>query len=761
MLKLKLRWKLGLVMAGLIFMLTATLTYFSIQWQKNSWLKDVKEKNLIIANSIKHHTEDFLKDEELSSSEKRHLINFIDSFNQDFVFFRVVGRDGKILTSLDSEETSKQDEDECLVYAIKDRKVIEHVWAFRTKGEEEGEIVESFSFFDRRPRAQEIVMPLFGEGKLLGAIHIYSNLSELAKAIDAVYLRNLLLAFVATLVSFLLYWVALSKFVYRPIDILRGTAQQVAKGDFKKRAKILSKDEFGELFETCNMMTEKLSSLISQLDASQRQAKACVTSVGRALGSSLNERKLSKTILDAATSIMGAERASLMMLDEKKGELVVKAAHDLSEEVIKSTKLKLGDGIAGWVAKRGEPLLLIDGINDPRFKPIYAKEEVKDAIVAPLKVKGKIIGVLNVTNKIGSETFDQDDLELLVAMANEAAMALENSRFYQGIKNNFFGVISALAEAVDAKDMYTRGHSERVTDYAVVVAEEMRLSDFEKERIRVAATLHDIGKIGISEKILLKPGKFTFDEMIIMQTHSLIGANILSPIEFPWDIVSLVRHHHERYDGLGYPGGLAGDEIPLGARILTVADSFEAMVSDRPYHKAKMAVEAMEEVKSGSGSQFSPDVAKAFLSVFEKGKIKIFSNDDLYKDLLAGKEAEKRAVRETFLNIANSLLEQYAKIGGQKMMRNLDIEIKKLVLREELNLKINNGRVEIAEDDHVSFDEEIKVYKKFLSALTSLIKQMTGEHLLSNFLSVSLGNLSDRLKLVANHHSFDCLSGES
>ncbi|HDP70587.1 MAG TPA: HD domain-containing protein [Actinobacteria bacterium] len=755
MVKMRLRWKLGVAGGLLIFVLVGAMTYFSVQWQKNRCLEWAKEKNFIIANSLKYHVENFLEDEVISLPEEKYLFSYAHSLNQDFVCFHVVDKGANILFSLDAEEKGEKDEDECLRSAIEKREIIEQIWVFIGEESEKGEVVESFGFFDRRTRAQEIVMPFFVEGELSGAIHIYVNLVEFAEVVDTIYLRSFLLALVVILVSLFLQWVVLSKFVYRPIEILKCTAQQVEKGDFKKRAKILSKDEFGELFEACNKMTRKFSSLINELGTSQSQAKSCVASVGRALGSSLNEKELLETILDAATGIIGAEKASLMMLNEKKDELTIKAAHGLSDEVVKSTKLKLGDGISGWVAKKGEPLLLINGINDPRFQPIQAKEGTKDAIVVPLKVRSKIIGVLNITNKIGDKTFDDDDLELLTAMANEAAVALENTKLYQEIRNNFFGVIRALAEAVDAKDTYTRGHADRVTEYAVAIAEEMGLSESEREQIKVAAILHDIGKIGIGEQILLKPGKFTFDEMLIIQTHPLIGANILVPIEFPWDIISLVRHHHERYDGLGYPGGLSGEEIPLGARIITVADCFEAMTSNRPYHRAKMATEAIEEVKKNSGTQFDPDVVEAFLLAFERGKIKIFSEEDFYWKLLKNKEEERRAIRETFVNITNSLLKQYAKIGGSKLVQNIEVEVKKYILNDDLNLGINNGKIEIVEMDHISLGEEIDMYKRFLSNLAILIKRSSGVHLLNNLLSVSLGDLSERLKIVANHHLFN------
>ncbi len=181
------------------------------------------------------------------------------------------------------------------------------------------------------------------------------------------------------------------------------------------------------------------------------------------------------------------------------------------------------------------------------------------------------------------------------------------------------GIIVALAIALDVKDPYARGHSVWVARYAVATAEELGLKPQEIENILYAGLLHDIGKIGVSKQILHKPAALDVDEWEAVRAHPVIGANILELIPSLQDVIPLVRHHHERYDGTGYPQGLTGEEIPFGARILAVADAFEAMTSSRPYRHAMPPAQATAILKEGMGKQWDAEVVKAFLRCWAKG----------------------------------------------------------------------------------------------------------------------------------------------
>ena len=185
------------------------------------------------------------------------------------------------------------------------------------------------------------------------------------------------------------------------------------------------------------------------------------------------------------------------------------------------------------------------------------------------------------------------------------------------LRHLFLNTIQSLVHTLEAKDKYTEGHSRRVARMAVSIAERLHFTETQLERIHLAAILHDIGKIGVRETCLNKPGKLTPAEFDEIKQHPLISERILKPIEALEDILADIRHHHERFDGTGYPSGLAGEAIPLVSRILTVADSYDAMTSDRPYRKALSVAETLAELRRNAGTQFDPELVTIFLSIHE------------------------------------------------------------------------------------------------------------------------------------------------
>ncbi len=342
--------------------------------------------------------------------------------------------------------------------------------------------------------------------------------------------------------------------------------------------------------------------------------------IGTAINSSLDRDQVLQKVLDSAIMLLDARKGSLMLIDHDVKEMNIVAACGLPPEIIKSTVIKLGEGIAGKVAQEGKPRLMKKGVRMKDSKISKQIEEIKSAMSVPLKVKDKIQGVMNISDKGTNDNFTEEDLELLLMMANQAAIAIENSRLHAELQELFISSIKALANAIDARDPYTRGHSERVTEYAVAMAEEMKLDREEIDRIRYAALLHDIGKINIPDHILNKPGKLTDEEFGLMKKHPVFGAQIMGPVKAFQKILPYMFHHHEKFSAKGYPYGIKGEEIPLPARIIAVADSFDAMTSDRPYRKALSLEAAIKELKDNSGTQFDPDVVKAFIKLIEEGK---------------------------------------------------------------------------------------------------------------------------------------------
>ncbi len=215
----------------------------------------------------------------------------------------------------------------------------------------------------------------------------------------------------------------------------------------------------------------------------------------------------------------------------------------------------------------------------------------------------------------------QEDKGYLVSFANNIAIAIENARLYQDLKQNFFNSIQALAYALEAKDPYTRGHSEVVAQYSIRIAHQFGFSGEQIEQLRQMCLLHDIGKIGIVADILEKHGIPNKDEWRLVRKHPLIGDTIVGPLNLPSGIRSVIRNHHERFDGRGYPDGLMGGQIPLEARIVAVADAYEAMVSTRPYREAMSSNQALTELDQNAGTQFDPQVVKVFKSLIRSETI--------------------------------------------------------------------------------------------------------------------------------------------
>ncbi|MBN2418734.1 MAG: response regulator [Deltaproteobacteria bacterium] len=238
----------------------------------------------------------------------------------------------------------------------------------------------------------------------------------------------------------------------------------------------------------------------------------------------------------------------------------------------------------------------------------------------PFNIRTEPFGLLLVGEKADTGTFDSDDEFILKFMAERTALNIENMALYDNLMQSLMASLKSLVGAIEAKDKYTRQHSSRVTHYAIEIARIMGCSDDDLQRIRTCAPLHDIGKIGINDGILNKTAKLTEEEYEIIKSHPLIGVNIVSPLGLDKDELSIIRNHHERWDGKGYPDGLAADKIPHLSRILVVADSFDAMSSDRAYRKAIPFEKCIEELIRNKGTQFDPEVVDASIELFAEIK---------------------------------------------------------------------------------------------------------------------------------------------
>lgn len=340
--------------------------------------------------------------------------------------------------------------------------------------------------------------------------------------------------------------------------------------------------------------------------------------VASLINSSLDHNEIRKRAIDATTRVLNAEAASLLLSDETTGELYFDVATGEKGEKVKKIRLQKGVGIAGQVAEHGKHIIVHDAQSDPRFFKEADRTSgfvTRDIICVPVKTKERIVGVLEAMNKIDGK-FGDSDLELINALSNFVAVAIENARLYTELKETFYSTAEALAETIELRDPYTGGHTKRVKDFSLIIGTNMGLSKGEIEKLMLAAILHDIGKIGVRDNVLLKQGRLEEEELLQMSMHPHNGSELLNHVKQLKDVIPGVRGHHERFDGTGYPDGLKDGEISVIARIIAVADTFDAMTTDRPYRKGLSKKTALSELKRFSGTQFDPDAVNAFLLAF-------------------------------------------------------------------------------------------------------------------------------------------------
>jgi len=337
--------------------------------------------------------------------------------------------------------------------------------------------------------------------------------------------------------------------------------------------------------------------------------------------SSLDPRVIRHGAIEAAAKLMNADAGSLLLVDEVTEELYFEVATGAQGEKLKVIRLRMDEGIAGWVARTGQGVVVADVPNDPRFFAVadYVSDYHTDnMIAAPVRIKGKTLGVLQALNR-RSGPFVEADLVLFQALANQVAVAIENANLFQQLRDTFNEVTLAFASALEKRDAYTGGHTARVRRTSIAIGRQLGLAAEEMEWLSLSSVMHDIGKIGVPDRILQKQGRLDPDELAAMCAHPQHGVEILELIHPLGKLLPAVRSHHERFDGHGYPEQLVGEEIPLAARIIAVADAFDAMTTDRPYRAALGLEAALAELHRCAGEQFDPQVVEAFVALCQAG----------------------------------------------------------------------------------------------------------------------------------------------
>lgn len=349
------------------------------------------------------------------------------------------------------------------------------------------------------------------------------------------------------------------------------------------------------------------------------QRQKLLNQISRHLHQTLSIDELIPKIFAEINQTIHAEAQSIWLVD--KGEKVIKCRFSTGDEfgLLKGFSVPLNTAsIVGTSVVKKKSLIIRDARRDPR-RARSADEQTgfvtRSIMTVPLVLEDEAIGAIQAVNKRGGELFTQDDLDLFSAIGNTAALAVSNAQLVTELQNSYDLTLEALSSALDLRDRETEGHSRRVVEYTARLAEEMGLEKDVIKNIRRGALIHDIGKIGVPDAILHKPGALDGEERKIIQRHPQLGYNMLVGIPYLREEIQIVVCHQEKWDGSGYPFGLRGEEIAIGARLFAIADTFDALTSDRPYRKGQSYEVSRKLIEEESGKQFDPQAVATFLAV--------------------------------------------------------------------------------------------------------------------------------------------------
>ncbi|MHC1743279.1 MAG: HD domain-containing phosphohydrolase [Syntrophobacteraceae bacterium] len=407
-----------------------------------------------------------------------------------------------------------------------------------------------------------------------------------------------------------------------PLETLKEGINQISKKDFTTRIRVSSGDEFEEVAATFNEMTAQLGR--------QFHAISTMSEIDRAILSSLDTDRIIGTALTAMRGFFSCEHISINLLDPQEDNVAY--SYLASDGVMRdegARRLALDRKELQMCLESPDQMVFTGKDEIPRFlTAINGETDVRSWLVLPVLVKNRLAATINMGYFVDAP-IPPEDLEHARRLADQMAIALSNSALIEELDQLNWGTLKALARTVDAKSPWTAGHSERVTDLAMRIAQVLGLSREDMDDLHRGAYLHDIGKIGVPNRILDKTGKLTENEYDRIRRHTVIGGRILEPIGAYQRVIPIVAQHHERFDGNGYPDGLAGDAIHLGARILAVADVYDAMVSNRPYRDGLLRSHVIDYIRKAAGEQFDPQVVEAFLEVMTEEDATVLGEEAL------------------------------------------------------------------------------------------------------------------------------------
>ncbi len=411
---------------------------------------------------------------------------------------------------------------------------------------------------------------------------------------------------------------------YNSMRTLLKTVINITENNSKILEKILSpetiqqlnqgENEIAVLSRSFSAVTKKLEDNIQSLESAKRTLQSVMDKVGQGISNMERIDTFLELILETMTNALNGKVSTLMLLKSSKTELVINSVYGASYDILNPIHIQLFQGSPfSKVIEEKKPFIVSGIFLKSLNNPVLANFFGENLICVPLLYREKILGLITLSKDETSDaTFSQDDVDLVFHLASQTGIALENSKLNNDIEKTYFETISALALAVDAKDKYSRGHLDRVSEYVMLIAKQIGIDGEDLQILRDGARLHDLGKIGIPDEILLKDKRLNEEEWVIMRRHAEIGESIIKPVRSLSPLCDIIRHHHEKLDGSGYPDGLKGSEISPLVRILTVADIYDALTTERSYRPKKSTNEAIQILRSMK-DEIDQDIVESFI----------------------------------------------------------------------------------------------------------------------------------------------------
>lgn len=653
------RTKIITIIAVTILLTVGITTIALIKYQNNKMLEAKFEDTEFLCDLIEKTTESAMK--QGNTAEVQQILESIGQ-NREIPFLRILSPDGIILKSTNKAEIGAKSAE--FIKSSSRENFLRPTLSNDT----------TINYFHPISNSKDCYGCHDQSNPVIGVIHLNYDISRNVATFLSIK-RILIFSNIAVviLVSIIL-GILFSRLVMSPLRRLMDAMHDVEGGNWQAAVRINGNDELSVIGRSFNTMVREINNLyhkniskerelskmrgelehknkvedlnaqlefkIKELETANKAVTALsrevksknvklemaverlkkINEVGRILASIIEIQELMKIIIQTAADLVKAEKVTMHLRDAARPEMTLQYVRGIGIQNSDAFAIEISRDYADLLA-HGRPVLRNDGPPADNADSGFRGSR----IAVPLRMKGQVVGAMIIENDTDCGLFTENELELLTTLSNQAMVAMENAWLYESVKSNYFSTIQSLVNALEANDRFTKGHSERVRLLSVELGRFIGLDFKELELLEHAAILHDIGKIGIDNFILQKNGRLSPKEYGIIKTHPLIGDQILQPIGTLDGVRNTIIQHHERYDGSGYPFGIRGDEISLKSKILSVVDTFDAMMTDRPYRKALPIYEVKTELRANAGTQFDPYVVAAFVDLITTDEERILS----------------------------------------------------------------------------------------------------------------------------------------